>query len=50
MLIMGVIGGLYNQNNALYTASCSLKHCILSSLQNAAESILYSLYAILYSI
>ena len=50
MLIMGVSGVLSIQTNAFYTASCSLKHSSLPSLQNAAESILYSLYVILYSI
>ena len=44
MLIMGVIGVLSKQKHAFYAANCSLKHCILSSLQNAVESILYSLY------
>ena len=47
---MGVIGVLSKQKHAFYAANCSPKHCILSSLQNAVESILYSSYAILYSI
>ena len=47
---MGVIGVLSNQNLAFYTASCSLKHCTLSTLQNVVEPTLHRPQAILYSL